>query len=128
MQSPTAVERELVLRLASLLWRLHRATAIETGLFQIQNDSSGDLAKPQPREHGLNAMVRTAGLESAMRPDSWNGNHWDNRFANGNNACDGADVLALEPEFNIDISRRFLRFRGTSRRQIEVVDATAKVG
>src|SRR3954467_6175357 len=29
----TAVERELILRLASLLWRLRRATAIETGLF-----------------------------------------------------------------------------------------------
>src|SRR5689334_7907818 len=32
----TAVERELVLRLASLLWRLRRATAIETGLFEMQ--------------------------------------------------------------------------------------------
>jgi hypothetical protein len=32
----TAVERELVLRLASLLWRLRRATAIETDLLQIQ--------------------------------------------------------------------------------------------
>jgi hypothetical protein len=32
----TAVERELVLRLASLLWRLRRATAIESGLFSIQ--------------------------------------------------------------------------------------------
>ena len=32
----TAVERELVLRLASLLWRLRRATAIESGLFRIQ--------------------------------------------------------------------------------------------
>ena len=31
-----AVERELVLRLASLLWRLRRVTAIETGLFRIQ--------------------------------------------------------------------------------------------
>ena len=30
----TAVERELVLRLASLLWRLRRATGIETALFQ----------------------------------------------------------------------------------------------
>jgi hypothetical protein len=30
------VERELVLRLASLLWRLRRATAIETGLFEIK--------------------------------------------------------------------------------------------
>jgi hypothetical protein len=32
----TAVERELVLRLASLLWRLRRATAIESDLFKIQ--------------------------------------------------------------------------------------------
>jgi hypothetical protein len=32
----TTVERELVLRLASLLWRIRRATAIETALFQIQ--------------------------------------------------------------------------------------------
>src|SRR5215813_8629973 len=32
----SAVEREMVLRLASLLWRLRRATAIETGLFKAQ--------------------------------------------------------------------------------------------
>ena len=32
----TAVERELVLRLASLLWRMRRATAVETDLFQIR--------------------------------------------------------------------------------------------
>jgi hypothetical protein len=32
----TAVERELVLRLASLLWRLRRIIAIETDLFAIQ--------------------------------------------------------------------------------------------
>jgi hypothetical protein len=31
-----AVERELVLRLASLLWRIRRATAIETELLRIQ--------------------------------------------------------------------------------------------
>jgi hypothetical protein len=34
----SAVERELVLRLASLLWRLCRATTMETGLFEIQAD------------------------------------------------------------------------------------------
>jgi hypothetical protein len=40
----TAVARELVLRLASLLWRVRRATAIETQLFAIQADrpSSGE--------------------------------------------------------------------------------------
>jgi hypothetical protein len=36
----TAVERELVLRLASLLWRLRRATSIESGLFQIHAEHS----------------------------------------------------------------------------------------
>jgi hypothetical protein len=35
----TAVERELVLRLASLLWRLRRATAIETQLLEIQAEA-----------------------------------------------------------------------------------------
>jgi hypothetical protein len=34
----SAVERQLVLRLASLLWRLRRATIMETGLFNIQAD------------------------------------------------------------------------------------------
>jgi len=34
----STVQRELVLRLASLLWRLRRATTIETGLFEIQAD------------------------------------------------------------------------------------------
>ena len=32
----SAVERELVLRLASVLWRLRRATIMETGLFEIE--------------------------------------------------------------------------------------------
>ena len=37
----TAVERELVLRLASVLWRLRRATGIETGLFESVTDEPG---------------------------------------------------------------------------------------
>ena len=45
----TAVERELVLRLASLLWRLRRATSVETSLLQIQYEASTvpDPALPQ---------------------------------------------------------------------------------
>jgi len=41
----SAVERELVLRLASLLWRLRRATVMETGLFEIQADHLSDFRK-----------------------------------------------------------------------------------
>jgi hypothetical protein len=44
----TAVERELVLRLASLLWRLRRATAIESGLFKVQ---ARDLLRSRQPEH-----------------------------------------------------------------------------
>src|SRR5216110_1915206 len=38
----SAVERELVLRLASLLWRIRRATTMETGLFEIQAEHLRD--------------------------------------------------------------------------------------
>ena len=44
----SAVERELVLRLASALWRLRRATAMETGIFEIEADRLSDAgAAPQ---------------------------------------------------------------------------------
>jgi hypothetical protein len=51
----SAVERELVLRLASLLWRLRRATTTETGLFEIQADQLNQIsnerhAAPESRE------------------------------------------------------------------------------
>jgi hypothetical protein len=39
----SAVERELVLRLASVLWRLRRATGIETSLFESAIKQSGQL-------------------------------------------------------------------------------------
>ena len=44
----SAVERELVLRLASLLWRLRRATTMETGLFEIQADHLRDFRQSRP--------------------------------------------------------------------------------
>jgi hypothetical protein len=46
----TAVERELVLRLASLLWRLRRSTLIETGLLRIQVEVLREQrTRPAPR-------------------------------------------------------------------------------
>src|SRR5438046_10551342 len=60
----SAVERELVLRLASLLWRLRRATAIESGLFKIQakhllHFGQGRQAQ-ENRQKLLDSMYRTA--------------------------------------------------------------------
>jgi hypothetical protein len=48
----TAVERELVLRLASLLWRLRRIIAIETDLFQIQAEILRDRRNEMTTGHG----------------------------------------------------------------------------
>jgi hypothetical protein len=49
----SAIAYELAARLASLLWRLRRATAIETGMFQVQADTLAERrrlgASPPPR-------------------------------------------------------------------------------
>ena len=51
----SAIERELIHRLASLLWRLRRASAIETGLFQIQNEPTA-----------VQSYLRLAKFDSAL--------------------------------------------------------------
>jgi hypothetical protein len=88
----SAVERELVLRLASALWRLRRTTTIETGLFEIQAEHLSEprqshrlqpasrevlyaLFKPaQPRSHNGNAVSRpttdAAELPSRFDPET----------------------------------------------------------
>lgn len=59
----SAVERELVLRLASALWRLRRATAMETGLFEIEADhltASGTAPQlQQPSRDVVYALFRS---------------------------------------------------------------------
>jgi hypothetical protein len=50
----SAVERELVLRLASVLWRLRRSTAIETGLLHISRP-----ATKQPRRAGAKTAAHS---------------------------------------------------------------------
>jgi hypothetical protein len=70
----TAVERELVLRLASLLWRLRRATAIESGLLHIQNgiiheaEQERSMRSRQP-DSGGNPWVRLVDTMPGANPD-----------------------------------------------------------
>ena len=55
----TSDERELILRLASLLWRLRRATSIETGLFQIGSAGGAEYNQGTgPRPLTPKAVVR----------------------------------------------------------------------
>jgi hypothetical protein len=64
----TAVERELVLRLASLLWRLRRATAIETELLRIQAEilrERRDQTQRQPQQPMPFRLVETAVCNSS---------------------------------------------------------------
>jgi hypothetical protein len=73
----TAVERELVLRLASLLWRLRRATAIETDLLEIQAEASRNRrngfelppdSEPGPQSAAVRALKSAVGtIQSIMR-------------------------------------------------------------
>ena len=58
----SAVERQLVLRLASLLWRLRRATAIESGLFKIQAKQL-----PQFRQRRESHRARQTIIDSTYR-------------------------------------------------------------
>jgi hypothetical protein len=86
----TAVERELVLRLASLLWRLRRATMIETELLRIQAEilrdrRSGHLAlrsrtPPSPILGEVIPAVQNA-QEDQTDCDSWPAIHSASRLA-----------------------------------------------
>jgi hypothetical protein len=54
----SVIELALVHRLASLLWRLRRAGAIETGLFEIQGELL--LARPQASSRNQSRTLQTA--------------------------------------------------------------------
>jgi hypothetical protein len=69
----SAVERELVLRLASLLWRLRRATAIESGLFKIQARHLLQFRQRRRAHQGLSNIVdatyrNAVATEDDLRP------------------------------------------------------------
>jgi hypothetical protein len=72
----TAVERELVLRLASLLWRLRRATSIETDLLRIQAEilkDRRDQARSPPQPERPQAIAfRVIEVSRFGSADDWN--------------------------------------------------------
>lgn len=65
----TAVERELVLRLASLLWRLRRATSIETDLLRIQAEILRDRKLGRSPKRLLNAPPPILGVPACNSQD-----------------------------------------------------------
>jgi hypothetical protein len=116
----SAVERELVLRLASVLWRLRRATGIETAIFESVTAESGKV------EHGSSrpALVAAAELSdrnklhvvATRQPDSAAGNEF-----NLNAKKDIADRflrLAALPTFALDRLSRYEHMLWRQARQI----------
>lgn len=105
-EAHTAVERELVLRLASLLWRLRRATAIETGLFQIQGE---DLFRDRrSKQQGL--ATHALGSSEANLPLAWRHDH-DTR-----DDCDSPLPSASEM---LDLAHCFLKLSNLENAALE---------
>jgi len=99
----TAVERELVLRLASLLWRLRRATTIESGLFKIQAQHLLQFCRRRQADHERQKTADNI-YRLALVPEE--------------NAQQHEDNLYLEPESQSnsdparqsdDLTRSFIR-------------------
>jgi hypothetical protein len=99
----TAVERELVLRLSSLLWRLRRATAIESGLFRIQAEHLFQFRhrrRTDNSQKSIDNLYRLAGAsgngeqtncDSSVGPENW-------------------DLVSSEPVVQADdLTRSFVR-------------------
>ena len=85
----SAVERELVLRLASALWRLRRATTIETGLFEIQAEHLSGF------QHSRKLQPASRDVVYALFRPAHPGRHGDNAASTPT-----ADATELLPQFD----------------------------
>ena len=101
----SAVERELVLRLASLLWRLRRATTMETGLFEIQADYMREFRqRGQMQSKSQEIIYPRFGRPDSVDADPDRTSHGS---TNGTQAPPSSGPKSLDPA--IDLARCFLR-------------------
>ena len=91
----SAVERELVLRLASVLWRLRRATAMETGLFEIQADHLSGFREARQLPPASRELVYT--LFRPTDPGSHGGDAPSRPLRNATEAVPRFDPEAAQP-------------------------------
>src|SRR5262245_58548870 len=72
-EAETAVARELVLRLASLLWRLRRANAIEADLFELQAEAlrQRQLAAPSPTQTSDDTVYKSFASTATPETGEW---------------------------------------------------------
>jgi hypothetical protein len=116
----SAVERELVLRLASVLWRLRRATGIETALFESVTAGPGKVDHGSPRS----AFVEAADLSdrnqlhlvATRQSDAVAGNELGSDSKK--DIADGFLRLAAQPTFALDRLSRYEHLLWRQARQI----------
>ena len=104
----STVERELVLRLASLLWRLRRATTMETGLFEIQADFGRGFNRDTDA-NGQEIIYKQLGL---VGPVDTNPNHASDDIPNDEEA--GPNTAPKSADVGTDLARCFLRLANLS--------------
>src|SRR5271167_4329048 len=105
----SAVERELVLRLASVLWRLRRATTMETGLFEIQADHLSAFRRAS-QVHPASREVVYA-MFGRADPSSFDQVPASHGSTNGTEAVPGSGPQSVNPAVDpsADLTRCFLR-------------------
>jgi hypothetical protein len=115
----SAVERELVLRLASVLWRLRRATGIETAMFESVTAEPGKVEHRSSRP----TLVEAADLSdrnqlhliATQQSDAAPGNELG---SNSKNVADCFLRLSALPTFALDRLSRYEHLLWRQARQI----------
>jgi hypothetical protein len=104
----SAVERELVLRLASLLWRLRRATTIETGLFEIQ---AGHLSEFRQAREALPSSRVVYAMFGRAYSISYDSDSASRGITNATEPVQTSEPnpVALPVDHTVELTRRFLR-------------------
>jgi len=101
----SAVERELVLRLASLLWRLRRPTSMETGLFEIQADYMREFR--QGRQTQIQSQEITYARFGQTDSDNAAPDRASHGITNGTEGGPSSGPKSVNPA--TDLARCFLR-------------------
>src|SRR5450756_115172 len=116
----SAVERELVLRLASVLWRLRRATGIETALFESVTAEPGKVEPGSSRPTHVKAADlwdrNQLHLVATRQTDAAAGNELG--FDSKNDIADCFLRLAALPTFALDRLSRYEHLLWRQARQI----------
>jgi hypothetical protein len=122
----SAVERELVLRLASLLWRLRRATTMETGLFEIQADHLNEFRQARK----VNPASREALYALFGRADTVSFDTNSHGITNGTKALPNPRPKSVDPAVDTtrNFARCFLRLANPTSHSIALADMKRPCG